>query len=302
MYQEGEVKYCNISKDIFLKHIEHNYRFIKEKLPLLEKLDPDAIHDIRVTSRRNRALFTEYKHFLPKEIKKEYIRENKIITRLLGKRRELDVLYQLIISIKNDTPQVLSDFAYDYLLTSLDKIRKIEEKNCFLAKQILDKRGDKFYPDFQTQFYESYCIYKYGRERILLAISNINNEYKYVKEINNPLNEEVHQFRIIIKKTRYMFEIYKEIYKNPLNKWLNIIKEIQNFLGNWNDYRILLITIKKLEKKRVRFEELKNYIYDILIINLEKAKLTVEENIKSDFVKTTRKDINKICKSHACLL
>ncbi|MGC8847026.1 MAG: CHAD domain-containing protein, partial [Candidatus Hydrogenedens sp.] len=117
MNQEGEVKYCNVSKDIFLKYIEHNYNFIKEKLPLLESLDPDAIHDIRVTSRRNRALFAEYKHFLSKEIRKEYINENKKITKLLGKRRELDVLYQLITSIKQNTPKVLSNYTFDYLLT-----------------------------------------------------------------------------------------------------------------------------------------------------------------------------------------
>jgi len=302
MRQEGEVKYCNISKDIFLKHIEHNYKFIKEKLPLLEKLDPDAIHDIRVTSRRNRALFTEYKYFLPKEIKKRYVSENKKITKLLGKRRELDVLYQLIISIKNDKPQVLSDFAYEYLLNSIDKIRKKEEKNCFLAKQILEKRDDKCFSDFQIQFFTRHCIYKYGRDRILLAINNVNNEYKYIKKINNPLNEEIHQFRIILKKTRYLFEIYKEIYKNPLNKWLNIMKEIQNFLGNWNDYRILLITIEQQDKKGIKFNELKEYIYDILIMNLKKAKITVEENINRDFIKTNRIEINKICNSHICLL
>lgn len=302
MNQEGEVKNCNTAKDIFLKNIEHNYKFIKEKLPLLENLDPDAIHDIRVTSRRNRALLNEYKHFLPKEIRKEYICENKKITKLLGKRRELDVLRELIISIKNDTPQVLSDPTFNYLLNYIDKERKKEEKNCLLAKQILEKRLDRSTADFQTKFFTTHCIYKYGRKKILSAIDDINSEYKYIKKIDNPLDEEIHQFRIILKKTRYVLEIYKEIYKNPLNNWLNILKDIQNYLGSWNDYRILLITIESHEKEGLKFYELKKYIYGILIMNLKQAKRNVKENIKSDFVKTTILDLNKICNSHTCLV
>lgn len=300
MKQEGEVKYCNIARDIFIKHFEQNYSYIKEKLPLLEVLDPDAIHDIRVTSRRNRALFTEFKYFLPEEIRKEYVFENRNITRLLGKRRELDVLYQYI---EKDIQKIFPELWCKPLLKFIDKKRKKESKNCFLSKKILENRINKLTSNIYNQIPQNKCIYTYGRKRIFTSLEEIQGEYKKIKNIEDPFNEEIHKFRILLKKTRYMFEIYKEIYKNPLDKWIQVLKEIQNHLGLWNDYRILLITIKKKykEEKNISYSNfliMYNYICDIIIKKLGKVKETVDENISVHFIKMTTKDVDDIYKSH----
>ncbi len=307
MKQEGEEKYCNISKSIFIKHFENNYNFIKEKLPLLENLDPDGIHDIRVTSRRNRALFLEFNPFLSREIKKEYILENKKITKLLGKRRELDVLYKLLISIRTENPEIISENLLDSFSNYLKKKRKEEEENCRIAQNVLEKRIKKISEEPYIHISTKICIFKYSKKRIFTAIRDIQNEYKRVKKISDPLNEELHQFRILLKKTRYMFEIYREVYESPINKWLNILKEIQGYLGDWNDYRILLIKIKDKCRKDININHseilrINKYIHGILNNKLEQMKLMMKRYRTNRFIELTIKDILKIFYSHICIV
>ena len=307
MKQEGEVRYCNIARNVFIKHFNHNYSYIKEKLPLLNVFEPDAIHDIRVTTRRNRALFTEYQHFLPDEIRKKYISENKNITRLLGKRRELDVLLEILYSLIDENPEIFPSHVSESITLFIKKESKKEEKNCIIAKQILERRINGLDSDLELQFSQKGCIYKYGEKEIFKTIKKLQKNYKTIKKVKKPLNEQIHQFRIFLKKTRYKFEIYKEVYDSPITEWLNILKEIQNHLGVWNDYRILLMTIEHIykEKKEMKcyeFYKIKDYIYNILFTELKKAKKTMGNNINDNFIKRTGEEINKICKSHTCML
>ncbi len=307
MKQEGEVKYCYISRNVFAKYFEKNYNDIKEKLPLLEILDPNAIHDIRVLSRRNRALFSESKQYLPKEIADEYLEENKKITRLLGKRRELDVLLQIFTSIKKTTPIIISDHLYEIFSNYVEEKRKEEEPNCIQAKEILSTRLLKIInPFYYSKVSEKYCIYEHSKKRINNTLKKLKEEYKKIIKIDDPMNEEIHQFRILLKKTRYMFEIYKEIYGHTIVRWLKLLKEAQNYLGLWNDCRILLTLINKLhkEKNNKNFPDcdtIKNYIYGILLEKLRDIQNEMEQNLHNNIIFETRVDVKRLCKLHKCI-
>lgn len=294
MKQEGEVRYCDVARNVFIKHFNHNYSYIKEKLPLLDIFDPDAIHDIRVTTRRNRALFTEFKSFLPEEIRKKYVSENKNITRLLGKRRELDVLFQIFTLIKRENSKIFPEHISEILSIFFIEERKKEEKNCMLAKQILETQIKQFDSNFQWYFSKRTCIYENGKKRIIFLLDNIQKEYKEIRKIENPLNKKIHEFRILLKKSRYVFEIYKEIYEGALDDLLDILKEIQTYLGVWNDYRIFLITIKKIYKEgrdmnSYEFYRIKEYLYAILLNELIKSKKVMGKRITKSFIRLTKK-------------
>lgn len=302
MKQEGEEKHCKVARDIFAHCIEQNYSYIKEKLPLLEILDPDAIHDIRVTSRRNRALFTEFKPYLPKSIRKQYLRENRQITKLLGKRRELDVLCHLLMTLKENYSNVFNETVTDFLMTYLNQEREKEKENCLLAKNILENRIKNLYIDLSLDYDKSLCIFKYGRKRIDSALDDLYQEYKRIKKIDDPFDENIHQFRILIKKTRYMFEIYEKIFGDPLSEWLAELKSIQNHLGTWNDYRILLLTFQKIYKNEKQinlneFSNIKGHICDILFSELNKIK---EKKLKKGEFLSLKKDIKHKCIEHKC--
>ncbi|HOV33016.1 MAG TPA: CHAD domain-containing protein [Candidatus Hydrogenedens sp.] len=308
MFQEGEVKYCPTTKEVFFKLYTHNYNVIREKLPLLENLDPDAIHDIRVTSRRNRALLREFKNCIPPKVRKKCNNEMKNVTQLLGQRRELDVIRQLVISLKDKNPEIINDDFLTGFIAFLDKQRKEEEKNCRLAKNILDKWINLNIPanQCQTQFSSNFCIYLYGKKRIFSKIKKINNAFEIIKNKRKPLDENIHQFRILLKKSRYMMEIYNNIYKEPTERWLSFLKKVQTQLGEWNDYRILLVRVKEYEKVNINLkndinmEKIQNYINKLLVQKLDQSKKIVNEHLNFYFINKTKTEIKRLCSLHNC--
>ncbi len=308
MFQEGEVKYCPTTREVFFKHYTHNYNIIKEKLPLLENLDPDAIHDIRVTSRRNRALLREFKKFIPTKVRKKCNKEMKNVTRLLGQRRELDVIRQLIISLKDKNPDIIDDDFLTKFVAFLDLQREKEAANCQLAKKILKDwlNLNIIEKQLQTQFSTNFCIYSYGKKRIFSTIKKIKKIFEVVKNEKDPLDNKIHQFRILLKKSRYMMEICYNIYEDSIKKWLSSFKDVQTQLGEWNDYRILLIKMKEYEKINMNLNELnivkiQNYISELLVQRLEQSKVIMSENLTLDYINNTKADIKRICKLHKCI-
>ena len=307
MFQEGEVKYCPTTREVFFKHYTHNYNIIKEKLPLLENLDLDAIHDIRVISRKNRALFREFKDCIPPKVMRKCCNEMKSVTRLLGQRRELDVIRQLIISLKDKNPDIIDDAFFSEFLVFLDKKREKEKTNCYVAKKILDNWINTNVPGKQIQFSNNFCIYLHAKKRIFLRIKKIKDAFKIIRDKKNPLDKKNHQFRIMLKKTRYIMEIYYNIYEKSINKWLTSFKEVQTQLGEWNDYRILLTEIegytdkKEFFKNNINIERIQNYINELIVQKLEQSKKIMEEYLTNNFINKTKMEIKEVCKMYKCM-
>ncbi|MCX8064785.1 MAG: CHAD domain-containing protein [Candidatus Hydrogenedentes bacterium] len=244
-------------------------------LSLLQSLHPDAIHDIRVTSRRTRALFSELKTFF--HFPEELISTAKTITRLLGKRRELDVIKELALKL----------FPGDSLFTVhfcnfIDKKRELEYKNCIKAVELVERAIEfsRVVPDL-PQVGEC-CYVDFLYQRVLKLLNQLTKVRKKVKKIvqkEELISEELHLIRISLKKIRYSFEI-SSVLISGIKQFIPKIKEVQETLGEWNDNRVLLNYFKD-------FLSFNPSISDTYIDELNKNLQIIDNKIKEK--------VNEIC-------
>jgi len=128
--EKSEIQYCNIAKKVLLTKWEEYIHTLQSNVDLLRSLNPDSIHDVRVTSRRIRALFTELKPFY--QFSEELVNISKTITQLLGKRRELDVIKELLPNILPHNSPLITHFG-----NYIDSKREQESIHCLRAVELV---------------------------------------------------------------------------------------------------------------------------------------------------------------------
>ena len=106
----------------------------------IEGKDIEALHDMRVSSRRIQAVMKVFRAaFPPKAYKKEYARI-KTIKDVLGEVRHLDVFIEMLESLRDKFPE--KDLRTTELLTARQKMLRAQKRN-FLVSHLnyLNKLG-----------------------------------------------------------------------------------------------------------------------------------------------------------------
>lgn len=234
--------HCESAKKVLTIKWEEYITTLKSNLSHLYSLNADSIHDVRVTSRRIRALYAELKSFY--SFPEELLNISKEITRLLGKRRELDVVRDLATSIFSETSPFTVHFG-----RYIDIKREHEIENCITATKLTEKIIS--YEDLILDLpqLEKNCFLKFLDERVSKLLSRLTKIRKRVKKFFEQFehtDEELHLIRVRLKKIRYSLEIFG-ILIGEIIDFLPILKEVQEILGDWNDNRILLQYIKEFK-------------------------------------------------------
>lgn len=214
-------------------------RAIKKNLKPLQKADSDAIHDMRVASRRLRAVLTELRSsFDPKQAEPLRKKARKI-TRNLGRARELDVSIAL--------------------LETLDDEFKGKPATVHLAEFLLKERGEEDAAVAKAaklagskKFTAAIKELAAGGDscRIRQAAKSTTARYEGVVAAYNEwhaksTSETLHALRVALKKFRYTCEIFADLYGKPMKTFIKSLKEIQETLGQWHDYSVLKNDIEK---------------------------------------------------------
>lgn len=278
---------CKSANEILRTKWEEYITVLSSNLSLLQVLNPDAIHDVRVTSRRIRALFSELKNFY--NFPEELISSTKTITRLLGKRRELDVIKELAIDIFPEYFNITHSFS-----AYLDNKRELELPKCKEALEFVNKiiNSTDFILDL-PQYGES-CYIEYLSERIEKSFSRLKKIKKKVKklsQIEEFVSEELHLVRISLKKIRYSLEIFATLIE-PLTSIISKIKEVQEVLGIWNDNRVLLLHFNEFlnfdpllsERNTQEHEEIRQILNKNIKEKVDEVRLVIQKNFKKKYL------------------
>jgi CHAD domain-containing protein len=294
--------HCGSAKKVLTTKWEEYISTLKYNLSQLYSLDADSIHDVRVTSRRIRALYAELKSFY--SFPEELLNISKEITRLLGKRRELDVIRELATKIfPNDSP-VLSHFC-----NYIDIKREQQVENCFNTVELVNKVIASHQSILNPKQITQKCYLNYIIERIPILIKRLTKIRKKFKKSSNIKDmfsfEEVHLVRIKLKKIRYSLEIFA-IFSEDIREFLQNMKRIQEVIGEWNDERILLNYLKEYYLNTSNLDpasELKRYeIYlnELIEQKLLEIRSEILENFKKQYLKKLWQGLEKIRKLNCC--
>jgi CHAD domain-containing protein len=236
---------------------------------VMKSFDLEDIHDLRVASRRFRAVLELFYPFAPKDSKAELRKSVRKLTRILGGLRNIDEALLFFRSrIQTDES---SEFKLCHTLSNLRtaELKRIKKALAAFDHRKLDRMVREIVAALKEHsnsdrnsisllaYFSDVSIRQYMPIHQLLAVST-----------RPELGAHRHALRIAIKKWRYFFEIIGQILDRDYKSHLGLLREYQSILGQMNDiakFRLLLANLE-LPKNEQEYTEATLLKEDILLL------------------------------------
>ncbi|HOT91337.1 MAG TPA: CHAD domain-containing protein [Anaerolineae bacterium] len=205
--------------------------------------DPEALHDMRVATRRMRTAFRVFADALDAEAMAPYLRDLRRTGRLLGRVRDLDVF-------REKAQAYLETFAKGAQpdLTALQHAwdAEYEHARVKLLKYLNGRRYARFKYGFalliEAPFPTTVVALPYAAQRMAEAVSEIirgrlTEFYACRARLEQPdaTLTDYHQMRIVTKNLRYTLEYFREVLGVEAEQAITELKTLQNHLGALQD-------------------------------------------------------------------
>ena len=206
--------------------------------------DIEAVHQMRVASRRLRAALALFGEALTDKHADDWQREIKRITKALGAARDTDVQFDWLKSFLAQTTDAACLPGINRLLLRLYQQRQRLQGKVI---QTLDRlEASHTLDDLATTLREGVVVarlnnvdahapdvYAHAAEAIRLRLEEFLAYDVFVSQPDRAT--ELHAMRIAAKHLRYTLEIFAELYADGLKKSIKTVKEIQELLGDIHD-------------------------------------------------------------------
>ena len=200
--------------------------------------DPESLHQVRIASRRVRAVLDLVDPGLYPGFKK-HARQLRRLTRALGLTRELDVHALTLEALSECLPDPLQTASVEHLLEGLEhKRRRAREVMQHDLERVSLKDLDRLLeppssPDPVVMAGLPHAVWV-CLEPWIRAV-----EEALPPLLNQEKNAELHDLRIHVKRLRYALEILEPAFPTPLEDWLQRLKALQTALGQHHDQAVL---------------------------------------------------------------
>jgi CHAD domain-containing protein/transposase-like protein len=210
--------------------------------------DIEAVHDMRVATRRMRSACRLFDPFFKSSAIKPFVRELRRIARTLGEVRDLDVSIDKAQTFMADNP----DYDLEPLLINWRKRRnkarrnlidELDSKRCarfveaFHAFLVKPGKGAKALPapdsavPYRVRHIAPRLIYEYYEQ--LRAYGPVLDG-----AIDEAALQTLHALRIDFKRFRYALEFFEEVLGPEARHVIEETKVMQDHLGDLNDTRV----------------------------------------------------------------
>jgi CHAD domain-containing protein len=211
---------------------------------ILDDLDSEFLHDLRVAIRRTRSALALIKDVLAPEVTARFKEEFRYLGQITGSVRDLDVYLLSEENYKARLPQYLQEGLHLFF-QDLAKQRKQEQKK--LVKTLTSPRCQTILDDWQ-EFLESEDDVLQAKQSntpvFQLASKIISKRFKRVLRDGSAItddspDEALHRLRIQGKKLRYVLEFFSSLYpQQDMKALIRQLKLLQNNLGAFNDLSV----------------------------------------------------------------
>ena len=225
--------------------------------------DIEAIHNMRVASRRLRNGINLFGDCFPTKKKKMWNSEIRKITRSLSNARDLDIQIKYINQVYENSLETTYKPGYRRLLLRMKQRRiKAQEKanktlNKFHEGDLLQQMRNqikKVNLDEKDLTTNSSILFMHAYKAIDSTLEDFLSFQPYLHSSKN--TKKLHAMRIAGKHLRYTLEIYAPIYDHALNPFISVMKEIQDELGDFHDNDVWVNWLPKfIKKEEARIED-----------------------------------------------
>ena len=221
------------SRDVVLEQWHELLRLRRE---VLKTSDIEAIHDLRVSSRRFRAALGLFEAWLPPKITARLKKDLRGLTRTLGGLRNID---EALLFFRLRIPaEAVAGFQLSYVLTLMrsGELLRIEKA----LKDVDHHRLNRSVRKAADSLEESQIAHNTTLP-LATCFSDTGTALFQTIELLLPTalapgqRESRHALRIAIKKWRYFLEITAPVLKRDYSSTLGLLKEYQTILGRMND-------------------------------------------------------------------
>lgn len=239
MMQKPDESSCVFGAGVLLKNLK---AFHEEIEGVRQAEDIEYIHRMRVASRRLRSALPLFQNCFKKQYRQTWQKDIQAITRALGSARDTDVQIDLIrqffsgLEEENHKPGIRR-----LLLRLRQKRQRLQIRvNKALDSLAKDHLVETMQKQLQPLVEKNEQVYLFSPALYQLSFDSVTAELdhflSYESFIAKPeCVDELHAMRIAAKQMRYTLEIFAPLYPGGLKLHLQIMRQIQDLLGNIHD-------------------------------------------------------------------
>jgi CHAD domain-containing protein len=215
----------------------------------------EIIHDMRVASRRYRAALTDFKCLFSKKDFKQLYAPAHQLTRILGCARDWEVTIDLIKKAIDPDISGTDDFPVSLLEYSQSAFNRSREELQGFIRELYNNNYPEIFrtclsriknPDCGTPA-EAGKSFVYHMYQILPV--RVGTFYEAAEAIKKPRQwSALHDLRIATKRLRYSLELYDACFDRDYDPVIEIIKTVQEKLGNLQDRVMINEHLRKYSK------------------------------------------------------
>lgn len=196
----------------------------------IEGEDIEALHDMRVASRRLRAAFKVFRSCFKPEDLASVESEVASVTRSLGQVRDQDVFLDFLRSYISDQKEK----NLDWLIKHEEDVREQSRQVMIDALKEMQQRDLPGSIDaLLKKAHKGHSYASYAPELVKARLDKLT---KRAQSIDDPeAVAELHLMRIEAKRLRYTLEAFVPCFGKPISDVISTVKELQELLGQVHD-------------------------------------------------------------------
>lgn len=251
----------------------------------------EAIHQLRVISRRLRNAVWIFNDLWPKNQRRPWIQAIKTVGASAGEARDLDIQIQFLRQFKRRSEKSFHA-ALDAFVSALKDRRKkiypqiLEQVDIFLKKRVLE--------DIEAalkqclNFPEKNAKDKLSRKAAAKVKKRLAELWAFEPFVSQPKKiNELHQMRIAAKHVRYTLEALRPLYGESADSFIDAILRVHRTLGALHDDDVWLARLARMrargtiQVRRDVIQDIKNFV------------LTHRQKVYRRFVKSWKKALDR---------
>lgn len=240
--------------EVQLERLRKNWSFAEAESPV------DAVHDLRVATRRLRAFSDVIAHALGAKAAHRFVRRIKKVTRVLGELRNADVLIELVEQRSAKAHSDRDSASLEHFLECLADDRNQAERTARKALRAIDPSALR--ADIRSTFEKAMRVASetnvswklFGRFLVEQRTQDAIDLAPAGAHLDDA--EQLHRLRIAVKKLRYSMELFEPALESKTAKCHARALVVQSFLGEHHDLVVfsehIEKTLKALQRRKRR--------------------------------------------------
>jgi inorganic triphosphatase YgiF len=209
--------------------------------------DPDALHDMRVATRRLRAVVRAFKRGFPKPLRQHLRQELKWLGQMLGAVRDVDV--QLTHLEKHARHHSALQPLRQHLLAQRRRRRPLLSAALGAQRYVellaaLDGFAVGSIQYDATQSGARHPVGRCGRRALRKSLRRLHKDGR--RAMAQPTAERLHTLRISAKRVRYVLEFLKDLTGRRGQRLIKTLTELQDILGRQHDAVVAMTTAQEV--------------------------------------------------------